>query len=206
MPFRESRNTNTGKQIWISTKAELFPGESILRFIHQWQHRKLIASWQHYNQSEAVPNIPGKREHDYRRRFTDVSSPDFSRGRGTSVHRLCLNLREHCIFDVISSLNTKFFPIWSSVTGYGEFKCAFSQSESGKYFEWIISMFNLQKHLIRAAFWVLLQAMLMNDWKQTAQRLKLQERLPTINKRNIIPWNICRDNNFHSRKQVLKCL
>ena len=25
MPFRESRNTNTGKQIWMPTKAELFP-------------------------------------------------------------------------------------------------------------------------------------------------------------------------------------
>ena len=34
-----------------------------------------------YNQSEAVPYIPGKREHDYCRRFTDVSSPDFSWGR-----------------------------------------------------------------------------------------------------------------------------
>ena len=28
--------------------------------------------------------------------------------------------------------------------------------------------------------------MFMNDWKQTAQWLKLQERLLTINKRNII--------------------
>ena len=27
---------------------------------------------------------------------------------------------EGCIFDIISSLNTKFFQIWSSVTGYGE--------------------------------------------------------------------------------------
>ena len=44
------------------------------------------------------------------------------------------------------------------------------------------------------------------DWKQTAQRLKLQERLSTINKRNIIRWNIYRDNIFHSRRQVLKCL
>ena len=40
-------------------------------------------------------------------------------------------------------------------------------------------MCNPQKRLIRAAFWVLLQAMFMNDWKQTAQRLKLQERLLT---------------------------
>ena len=48
-------------------------------------------------------------------------------------------------------------------------------------------MCNLQKRLIRAAFsLVLLQAMFMKDWKKTAQQLKLQERLLTINKRNII--------------------
>ena len=63
-------------------------------------------------------------------------------------------------------------------------------------------MCNLQKRLIRAAFWLLLQAMFMSDWKQTAQRLKLQKRLLTINKRKIIRWNIYRDNNFHSRRQV----
>ena len=67
-----------------------------------------------------------------------------------------------------------------------------------------ITMCNLKKRLIRAAFWVLLQA-IMNDWKQTAQRLKLQERLLKINKGNIIRWNIYRDNNLHSRGQVLKC-
>ena len=44
----------------------------------------------------------------------------------------------------------------------------------------------------------------LNNWKQTAQRLKLQERLLTT-KRNIIRWNIYRDNNVHSRRQVLKC-
>ena len=76
-------------KIWMSTKAELFPGESILRFIHQSQNRKLFASWHYnYNQSEAVPNIPGKREHDYRRCFTCVSSPDFSWGWGDVSHRL----------------------------------------------------------------------------------------------------------------------
>ena len=30
------------------------------------------------------------------------------------------SLQERCIFNVISSLNTKFFQIWSSVTSYGE--------------------------------------------------------------------------------------
>ena len=46
-------------------------------------------------------------------------------------------------------------------------------------FSGFITMCNLQKRLICAAFWVLLQAMFMNDWKQTARRLKLQERLLT---------------------------
>ena len=73
-------------------------------------------------------------------------------------------------------------------------------------FNGFIMMCNLKKRLIRAAFWVLLQAMFMNDWKQTAQRLKLQERSLTINKKNSIRWNIYRDNNFHSRTQVLKYL
>ena len=68
-------------------------------------------------------------------------------------------------------------------------------------------MCNRQKRLIRAAFWLLLQAMFMSDWEQTAhQRWKLQKRLLTINKREIIRWNKYRDNNFHSRRQVLKCL
>ena len=42
-------------------------------------------------------------------------------------------------------------------------------------FNGFITMCNLKKRLIRAAFWVLLQAMFMNDWKQSAKRLKLQE-------------------------------
>ena len=68
-------------------------------------------------------------------------------------------------------------------------------------------MSNLQKRrLIRVAFWLLLQAMFMSDGKQTAQRLKLEKRVLTINKRKIIWWNIYRDNNFHSRRQVLKFL
>ena len=47
----------------------------------------------------------------------------------------------------------------------------------------------------------------LNDWRQTAQPLKLQERPLTINRRNIIRWNILyRGNNFYSRRQVLKCL
>ena len=63
-------------------------------------------------------------------------------------------------------------------------------------------MCNLQKRLIHAAFWLLLQAMFVSDWKQTAQRLKLQKRPLIINKRIIIRWNIYRVNNFHSPRQV----
>ena len=74
----------------------------------------------------------------------------------------------------------------------------------GFLFNCFIKTCNLKKRLIRAAFWVLRQAMFMNDRKQTTKRLKLQERLLTINKRNTIRWNIYRDNNFHSRRQVLK--
>ena len=36
-----------------------------------------------------------------------------------------------------------------------------------------ISMCNLKKRLIRSSFWVLLRAMFMNAWKQTAKRWKL---------------------------------
>ena len=57
-------------------------------------------------------------------------------------------------------------------------------------FNGFIMMCNLKKRLTRAAIWVLLQAVFTNDWNQTAQRLKLQERLLTINIRNIIGWNI----------------
>ena len=71
-------------------------------------------------------------------------------------------------------------------------------------FNGFITMCNLKKRLIRAAFWVLLRVMFMNNWKQTAQRLKLQERPLTINKRNIIRWNIYRDNNLSFTKTSIK--
>ena len=54
----------------------------------------------------------------------------------------CINLQERCTFDVIGWLIAKFFQIWSSVAGYGELCMAFSQSESEKYFGWIIIIFN----------------------------------------------------------------
>ena len=72
----------------------------------------------------------------------------------------------------------------------------------------VITMCNLIKRLIRATF---LSTPASNvQWTMktngTDKRLKLQERLLTIKKRNIIRWNIYRDNNFHSRRQILKCL
>ena len=41
---------------------------------------------------------------------------------------------EHCIFDVISSLNTILFQIWSSVTGYGELCVCFQPIRIGEIF------------------------------------------------------------------------
>ena len=43
-------------------------------------------------------------------------------------------LFEGCIFDVISSLNTKFFQIWPSVTGYGELNGCFQPIRIGEIF------------------------------------------------------------------------
>ena len=43
-------------------------------------------------------------------------------------------------------------------------------------FNGFITMCNLKKRLIQVAFWVLLQLMFMNDWKQTAHRLKLEDQ------------------------------
>ena len=36
--------------------------------------------------------------------------------------------------------------------------------------------------------------------------IEIAREIPTINKRNIIQRNIYRDNNFHSRRQVLNCV
>ena len=100
--------------------------------------------------------------------------------RATNLHWTLLELR----FNIIKNLLCLFFFL----------------------FKGFITMCNLKKRSIRAAFWVnsCKRCQFMNDWKQTAQRLKLQERPLTINKRNIIRWNIYGDNNFHSRRQVLK--
>ena len=73
----------------MSTKAELFPGESILSFIHQSQHRKLFASWhKHYNQSEAVPTFRGNGNTIIVGDSQTSPLPIFSEGGGKSVHRL----------------------------------------------------------------------------------------------------------------------
>ena len=45
------------------------------------------------------------------------------------------NPQEGCSFDVIDSLNAKFFQIWSSVAGYGELCVSFKPIRMEKYFE-----------------------------------------------------------------------
>ena len=103
-------------------------------------------------------------------------------------------------------------PILSNNSGVGHWKPVLKKKISKPtlppppvlYDRSVITMCNPIKRWYARHFWVLLQAMFMNDWNQTAQRLKLQERLLIINKRNIIRWSIYRDNNFHSRRQVFK--
>ena len=46
----------------------------------------------------------------------------------------CINLQKRCIFDVISSPNTKFFQMWSSATGYGELCVCFEPIRIGEIF------------------------------------------------------------------------
>ena len=72
----------------------------------------------------------------------------------------------------------------------------------------VITMCNLIKRLIRATFLSTPASDCSSTIKTngTDKRLKLQERLLTVNKRNMIRWNMYRDNNFHSRRRVFKCL
>ena len=50
-----------------------------------------------------------------------------------------------CIFAIISSLNTKFFQIWSSVTGYGEL-CVCGHSDTQSYYSHLIVSYYLKSH------------------------------------------------------------
>ena len=65
-------------------------------------------------------------------------------------------------------------------------------------------------HLIHAAFWVLLSAFDVHVRLKTTTRPQAisQEILRTIKTRNLSQWNISKDNNFYSRRHVLrvKCL
>ena len=95
MPFRESRNTNTGKQ--MSTKAELFPGESILRFIHQSQHRKYLRHGTNITTNQRLsPTFRGNGNTIIVGDSQTSPLPIFPEGVGTSVHRLTENSVYSC--------------------------------------------------------------------------------------------------------------
>ena len=47
---------------------------------------------------------------------------------------LTCNGLHFCIFDLISSLNTKLFQTWPAVTGYGEFCVCFKPIRTGEIF------------------------------------------------------------------------
>ena len=72
-----------------------------------------------------------------------------------------------------------------------------------------ITMCNLKKRLIRSAFWVLLQAMFMNGWNQTAKRWKLHfwDYQQSIKKYNSVE-HLQRKHFIHENKwdRVFKCL
>ena len=93
-----------------------FPGKLLsrgfLRPIHQSRHRKLLTSWHFITTNQRLsPTFRGNGNY-YRRRFTDVPSPDFFlREEGTSVHRLgkkclCLLSRENSYPGVFCDLFT----------------------------------------------------------------------------------------------------
>ena len=74
-------------------------------------------------------------------------------------------------------------------------------------FNGFITMCNLKKRLIRAAFWV--NSCKRCSWTTENKRHSdyncKRDNWRSI-KRNILRWNIYRDNNFHSRRRVFKCL
>ena len=57
--------------------------------------------------------------------FFQVHNQNNSTSSPGLLGQRCLNVRKRCIFDVISSLKSNFFKIWSSVTGYGELNVCF---------------------------------------------------------------------------------
>ena len=75
------------------------------------------------------------------------------------------------------------------------------------FFNGFITMCNLKKRLIRLAFWVLLQAMFMNGWKQTAKRWKLHfwGYQQSIKKYNSVE-HLQRTIFIHENKWVFKCV
>ena len=86
---------------------------------------------------------------------------------------------------------------------FGHFFSGFAKSLRVLRSSWILNDSNLYCKIVK--YCILLEVCMMKT-NGTDKRLKLQESLLTINKRNIIRWNIYRDNNFHSRRQVLKRL
>ena len=62
---------------------------------------------------------------------------------------------------------------WQAPNLRRNFKRVTLQRDKEFFINGFITTCNLKKRLMRSAFWVLLQAMFMNAWKQTAKRWKL---------------------------------
>ena len=89
MPFRDSRNTNTGKQIWMPTKAELFPGESILRSFTNHNTGNYLRHGINITTNQRLsPTFRGNGNTIIVGDSQTSHLPIFPEGGGMSVHRL----------------------------------------------------------------------------------------------------------------------
>ena len=70
-----------------------------------------------------------------------------------------------CILDVISSLNTDFFQIWSSETGFGELCVCFYPIRIVEYFEWIIIIIQLNS---LTPWWNLCNELIPGFWNRAS--------------------------------------
>ena len=73
-------------------------------------------------------------------------------------------------------------------------------------FNWFATMCNLKKSVWYAQHFEYSCKRCLWTTKNKRQSYLNCKKLLTINKRNVIRWNIYRDNNFNSRRQVLKRL
>ena len=89
MPLRESRNTNTGKQIWMSTKAELSPGNLFWGSFTNHNNGNYLRHGINITTNQRLsPTFWGNGNTSIIGDSQTSPLPIFPEGEGTSVHRL----------------------------------------------------------------------------------------------------------------------